>query len=414
MVTYLARHVFPVNKAPIENATITFDRGLILAVGRHAGEVDAIDLGDVAIIPGLVNAHTHLEFSDLKQPLGEPGMLLPWWIREVIQHRAATDASNASATSTTADRPDPVRLGSEESARFGVTTIGNITNKLDSYYPSALDRAQFLELRALRKQDVDNALSEAKGFIRRRVGGTYFGLSPHAPYTVHHVLLSSTLALAAQTNTPVAMHLAESREELELLQTSRGPFRDLLEERGWWEAGAISLGLRPMDYLEQFAKLPRSIVVHGNYLNDDEIRYLGENRDRMSVVYCPRTHAYFQHDAYPLWPMLYRGVRVALGTDSRASNPDLDLRKEMQFVIERCGVTSEQALRLGTINGAIAMGLDTVCGTISPGKAANLAILQLPNREAADPHDLLFEPEARVVATICRGQVVFSEHPAIV
>ena len=209
------------------------------------------------------------------------------------------------------------------------------------------------------------------------------------------------------------MHLAETKEELQYLQTSRGPFRELLEERDQWEPGAIEVGSKPLNYLEGLARVPRSIVVHGNYLNDDETSFIAAHRDEISVVYCPRTHAFFEHEAYRLWSMLQKGVRVALGTDSRASNPDLDLRKELEFVIDKYGIPPEHALRLGTINGAVAMGLDAICGTLTEGKSANFAVVQLADRRAADPHELLFDSEARVVATICRGRVVFSEHPAI-
>ncbi len=161
------------------------------------------------------------------------------------------------------------------------------------------------------------------------------------------------------------------------------------------------------------SKVSRSIVIHGNYLDDEEIRCLAAYRDRMSVVYCPRTHAYFRHERYPLAGMLDVGVRVALGTDSRASNPDLDLRQEMRYVIDHHGVVPSDALKMGTLEGARALGQMNRRGTIANEKFADLAIIQLPNRSATDPHELLFDEEARIVATICRGRVVYSEHPAL-
>jgi cytosine/adenosine deaminase-related metal-dependent hydrolase len=413
MTTLRARHVFPVDRPPIENGIVRFDHDRIVEMGRFENQSGAVDLGDVAIIPGLVNAHTHLEFSDLKEPLGEPRMPLAWWIREVIKQRAAADALADSMSTTTREHTDPVQMGIEESARCGVTTIGDISNTRERRSPVSLDCAQYLELRGIRKQDVEAARQGAAAFLADRTNNPYFGVSPHAPYTVHRELFSWVVGLAMQTGVPLAMHLAETREELDLLQTLRGPLRDLLEERGWWEGGAIGLGLRPMDYLQQLAAAPRSMIIHGNYLSPAEISFVAEHRDRMTLVRCPRTNAYFGHHAHSLWLMLQTGLGIALGTDSRASNPDLDLRKEMQFVVEHLGLSPEQSLRLGTINGAIAMGLHDECGTITPGKAANLAILQLPSRTTADTHELLFEGEANVVATICRGQVVFSEHPAL-
>ena len=126
------------------------------------------------------------------------------------------------------------------------------------------------------------------------------GISPHAPYTVHPGLLKRLVALAVEKKLPVAMHLAESREELELLATGTGPFRDLLVDRSMWDTEAIPLGSTPLDYLRTLAEAPRALVIHGNNLSDEEIGFLAAHRERMSVVYCPRTHAYFGHDPYPL------------------------------------------------------------------------------------------------------------------
>ena len=173
------------------------------------------------------------------------------------------------------------------------------------------------------------------------------------------------------------------------------------------------LGARPLDYIEDLSKVSRSIVIHGNYLDDEEIRCLAAYRDRMSVVYCPRTHAYFRHERYPLAGMLDVGVRVALGTDSRASNPDLDLRKEMRYVIDHHGVVPEDALKMGTLEGARALGQMNRRGTIANEKFADLAIIQLPNRSATDPHELLFDEEAALSQPSAAGSVVYSEHPRI-
>ncbi len=407
MTTLRARYVFPVDRPPIENGVVVFDGDRIVEVGRFENQSGAVDLGDVAIIPGLVNAHTHLEFSDLERPLGEPGMSLPWWIRQVIAHRLKAATALSPWAFGSPATPDPIQSGMDESSRCGVVTIGEIaTGK--KFMGSPLDIARYLELRALRRGDVDRCLNEAKSVLSQ-----CDGLSPHAPYSVHRDLLEAAIGLCRYSSMPLVMHLAESREELQLLATARGPMRDLLDERNWWEPGAIALGQKPIDYLQQLSKVRRAIIIHGNYLDDDELRFLGIYRDKMSVVYCPRTHAYFRHDPYPLRTMLSHRLVVALGTDSRASNPDLDIRSEMQFVIERHGLSPELALRMGTINGAAAMGRDEHCGTLTAGQSANLAIFQILNRHAADPHELLFDSDVRAVATISRGHVVFSEHPAM-
>ena len=188
------------------------------------------------------------------------------------------------------------------------------------------------------------------------------------------------------------MHLAESREELELLRHGTGPLRAFLEEIGAWDATAIPSGSRPIDYLRLLASAHRALVIHGNYLDDEETAFLAANAERMSVVYCPRTHDWFAHRAYPLEKMLAAGVTVALGTDGRGSSPDLSLLGEMRFAArQHPAVPLDRILQLGTVLGAKALGRERHVGTLEPGKQADLAIVALPDRDAADPHELLFD-----------------------
>jgi cytosine/adenosine deaminase-related metal-dependent hydrolase len=301
----------------------------------------------------------------------------------------------------------------EESTRCGVAALGEIAQVAAVYPDVALDLTVFYELRALRADEVSAAMQVAESVAEHTSSDCRSGLSPHAPYTVHWRLLDSIVALSAQHRLPVAMHLAESLQELEFLRNESGEFRELLEERGAWVPRAALPQSKPLDYLQRLARAHRALVIHGNYLDDEEIDFLAANRGRMSVVFCPRTHAYFEHQPYPLRKLLNRGVRVALGTDSRASNPDLDLRKEMQFLIDHFAVSPEEALRVGTMDGAAALGLGGFAGTITAGKGAHLAIVRIPSRTPKDLYELLFDATTRVVATICGGRVVFSQHPAL-
>ena len=196
-----------------------------------------------------------------------------------------------------------------------------------------------------------------------------FGLSPHAPYTVRPELLQFAVAESAARGFPLAMHLAESPEESELLRSGSGPLRKLLEEFGAWDPTAFAHPARPLDYLKILVQAVRSLVIHGTYLDDEEIAFLGANAARMSVVYCPRTHARFKMAPYPLMKLLAAGVTVALGTDSRASNPDLSLFEEMRFVATRYPIAPQVVLRMATSNGAKALGLDVA------DRSANLTIV---------------------------------------
>jgi cytosine/adenosine deaminase-related metal-dependent hydrolase len=318
----------------------------------------------VVLIPALINAHTHLEFSDLQQPLGEPGTSLPRWIRRVIEVRGQGRRDVSAA----------IRTGLAESMRLGVSAIGEIATARASCYPSGEGWPRlslFHELIGFSQGRVESVLSDALG--RRQAPEE--GFSPHAPYTVHPELLARVVQRAAEEGSPVAMHLAESREEIELLATGGGPFRDLLAERSMWDPTAIAAGSRPLDYLQVLARAPRVLVIHGNYLDDEERDFLAAHSDRMTLVYCPRTHAFFRHDVYPLEELIARGVRTALGTDSRASSPDLGILGEIRAAARHPAIAPSELLAMGTLHGARALGLAEKLGSLTPGKRADLVAI---------------------------------------
>lgn len=396
--TLAARRVFPATSPPIERGYVTIAGERTVEVGAGAPP-GAIDLGDVAILPGLVNAHTHLEFSDLDAPLGQPGMSLPHWIREVV---AARRARNADATAA-------IARGLAESARAGTTTLGEIATSgwtAESLRSAPLDLTAFYEVIGLAAARVPELLEQARGFVARLAEATGWrgGLSPHAPYSVHPELVVALARLAAAHDLPVAMHLAESREEIELLAEGTGPFRDMLVDFDAWDPAAIDRGTRPIQYLRILAEAPRALVIHGNYLDDEEIAFVAARSSHMSIVYCPRTHAYFGHAPYPLEKLLAAGATVALGTDSRASNPDLSVLEEMRLVARRFpDIPRDAVLRLGTINAAQALGCASQAGSLEAGKLANLAIVALESPACGDAHEQLFNSDLPVVATYYRG-----------
>jgi cytosine/adenosine deaminase-related metal-dependent hydrolase len=200
------------------------------------------------------------------------------------------------------------------------------------------------------------------------------------------------------------MHVAESREELELLHSGTGPLVEFLQGLSAWTPG-VCLDA-PQNYLTELSQFRRALVIHGNYLNAEELAYLGERHDTMSLVYCPRTHAYFDHDPYPLKWALALGVNVAVGTDSRASNPDLNLLSELRFIADHYAtVPLPTVLGLGTLNGARALGRDEEIGSLAPGKYANLAAIALPEDDW-EPHELLFYGDGQAKAVWIRGQRV--------
>jgi cytosine/adenosine deaminase-related metal-dependent hydrolase len=184
-----------------------------------------------------------------------------------------------------------------------------------------------------------------------------------------------------------------------LLRNGTGELADMMQQFNAWDDQAIPRGLRPLDYLIPLADLSHALVIHGNYLNNDEVEWLAQH-PQVSVVYCPRTHAFFGHSPHP-WLQLHEGgVNVALGTDSRGSNPDLSLWNEMRFLVQRFPhVDPAHILEMGTLAGARALGREFTAGSIDPGKQASLSTIRLPTSDGSDPHRLLFAAASSAILT---------------
>lgn len=396
---YRARWVFTGLGSPLENATVEVDHGRIAAVHQRF-DPQAVDLGNAAVIPGLVNAHTHLEFSQIQRPVG-PSAPFTAWLQAVIAERQA-----AAPT----DRPAAIAQGLAECAAEGTTSIGEIASAGETAGAVAAHGPQvtaFLELLGLRADRHDAQLDLGRRFLESappHAARARRGLSPHAPYSVHPRLFASLVALALEYKAPLAMHLAESPAEVELLSQTSGAFVPFLRNLGVWEADAFRSGMRTLDYLRRLAELDHALVIHGNYLDEEEIDFLSACPN-LSVVYCPRTHAYFGHRPHPWQRLLECGVRVALGTDSRASNPDLSVWSELLYLRRvQTGFDPARLLQMATAGGAAALGLSEETGSISVGKWADLAVISLEGAPGNEPYRLLFGDAARPMGTLCAGE----------
>ncbi|MCU0959102.1 MAG: amidohydrolase family protein [Pirellulaceae bacterium] len=404
-VAYRARWILPVHAPPLAHGVLSVAGTRLAAVGENLSGRAAVDLGDVAVLPGLVNPHTHLEFAALSQPLGRRGMPFPDWIAVVVAHRRAGAAAQVPEADAAAAC---VARGLRQSLADGITTVGDI---ITSDLPAAVWSAApvrcvaFRELRGLAEDRYAAQLAAARRHLARtaHAPGVQGGLSPHAPYSVSRQLMTMICHMARDAGCPVALHLAESREELELLATGGGPLRTLLEQLGAWHPAAFAQRTRPRDYLEILATAPRSLVIHGNYLGPDDWSFLAQQAARMAVVFCPHTHRYFAHPPYPLAALLRQGVRVVIGTDSRASNPDGSLWHELQSAArDHPDVAPDRIVRMGTLDAAAALGCAQEVGSLQAGKRADLLLVQAPPAEISRPEDILLSPAARV-ARVMRG-----------
>jgi aminodeoxyfutalosine deaminase len=390
--TLKARWVFPVEGPPLEGGTVTVDGARIYAVDAHAGQTPDVDLEDAAVLPGLVNAHTHLDLSGCRGQV-TPTRDFTDWLRQVIRYRRSLSSEKATAD---------VQAGISESVACGTTLVGDISGQGLSWAGLAsapLWGVVFYELLGLPRLQARQAWYEARSWWESHPATPTCrpGLSPHAPYSVRASLVRAVAAFARRRQTPVAVHLAETAGELQLLTRHTGPFAEFLSELGVWDP--TGLVCEPGDVVRQLAD---ALLIHANYLDPSVPIPPGA-----TVVYCPRTHAAFGHTPHPFRQYLEAGVRVAVGTDSLASNPDLDVLAEVRFLHRHYpDVPGAALLRMATLAGAEALGRERQTGSLRPGKSADLVVLPVRPEPIADPHELIWQSLAPVRAVLWRGRWV--------
>ena len=381
---YSARWIVPITSPVVKDGCVEVADELIVAVHAEApADVQVVELGDIALLPGLINAHTHLEFSNLQAPLGEPAASFDQWIAEVVKYR------RAQAEDAAVRIQDVVHAGLVESANSAVVAVGEITTNgelADCYLSSNTKVISLLEVINFSRDEIENKTAEVESYLHAlKCQGLSAGISPHAPYTVSWQQLTDLCRLSEQYRVPCVMHLAETKEEGELLARRKGVLRDMLDRLGMWEDVAIPEAVSYLDYVELLATSWRALIVHGNYLSSEVQQFLGTKRDQLAVCFCPRTHAWFGHDRYPLEEMLNHRVRICLGTDSRASNPDLSLISEIQYVAQQYSdLTSFQILKMVTSNAAFALGLESQLGFIGSGAFSRLLSVPIQAGESLE------------------------------
>lgn len=407
-VKYRARWIFPIDSPPIENGVLEIESGKISAI--HARSTpDAVNLGNAAILPGLINCHAHLEFSSLAEPFSSARPFASW-IKSLVAYRRSQPAPPREA----------IRSGLTESVSAGVALVGEISTTdwpLEINLNSSPSLMNFRECLGRTPQQREEQLSIARRHLelsavnalpfssdgpKRGVPADAFGfpssvsygLSPHAPYSVHPDLLRDLVSLGVEFEAPLAMHVAETQAELELLRSGTGEIVEMLKSFGAWEStmfdGSHTIG----EVLRELARGAKVLVIHGNYLSDAEIDLIAAH-PQMSVVYCPRTHDYFGHEDHPWERLLARGINVALGTDGRGSNPDLSLWNEVRFLYRaHPRVNPKTLLSVATLRGACALGCENSFGSLSVGKEARLIRIPLEGASAgSDPYGLLLGAE---------------------
>jgi cytosine/adenosine deaminase-related metal-dependent hydrolase len=376
-----ARIVAPVSRPPIEDGVVCLAGERLAWVGPRAElpetrrQGDEVDLGDVILLPGLINAHCHLDYTGMAGHIPPPRNFTDW-IKSLVALKAAWSQEDFAAS---------WRRGAEMLLRTGTTTVADIET-LPELIPQAWASTP---LRVISFRELLNVKSRqpAAEIVQRAVNDWLgvpgsrgrLGLSPHAPYSTSRELLERAARAAQRRQWRLTTHVAESEEEFAMFLYRQGAmFEWLKSQRDMADCGHGS----PVQYLERCGYLDANLLaVHVNYLCRHDAGILGRNQ--VSVAHCPRSHDYFRHLRFPREELEGAGVNLCLGTDSLATvrKPrdaplELNLFAEMRTLLAGApGLRPEKILAMATINGAQALGRQGQLGELSPNALADLIAL---------------------------------------
>jgi 5-methylthioadenosine/S-adenosylhomocysteine deaminase len=391
-------------------------QGRIAALGPeaqvpHPQGTPAFRYHDGVLLPGFVNAHTHLELTGLRGSVPDPDF--SQWIQHIRRAKDETPPQSYLAWA---------REGVRETWRHGTTAVadtgtsGAVARALTELGGAGIAYHEAIHPDPARAEATMAAARDLVARLRRDAGPrVVIGVSPHAPYTVSRTLYAQVVSYARAEGLPLAGHLAESAAETALVRDAAGPFAELWRRRGIpLDPPAAS----PVRLLADLGVLgPDFLAIHAVQTDTADVEILAAAN--VAVVVCPRSNARHGHGSAPLGRYLERGLRVALGTDSVASVDSLDLLAEAREARVLAGLSAEAAIRLLTLDGARALGLEAEIGSLEPGKWADLAVIRLdrqignpPIRLSAYPPPLaaeaiLLAQPAAILATFVAGQPVY-------
>jgi len=410
-VRLAAGWVLPIDRQPIpDGAVLVGLDGRIAAVGSDAGVprpegVPARDFPDAAIVPGFVNVHTHLELTDFAGQVEDDDFAA--WIRRLreLKDRCGTEEYLAAA-----------RRGLADCWASGVTTIADTGDRGVVIRVLAECGGSGIAYQEVFGPHPDQARESLDG-LRMRVAElrrfessrVRLGVSPHAPYTVSGPLYRGVSELARTEKLPLAVHLAESRAETQLLRAADGPFAEAWRRRG------IPLpalpGRSPVAWLAEHGVLGEgTLCIHVVQVDREDVARLAAAG--VAVAHCPLSNLRHGHGSAPLGSLLAAGLRIGLGTDSVVSVGRLELLAEARAARTLGALSSERALALVTLDGARALGLADEVGSLAPGKWGDVAIVRARDPQESPAEQVLAGVAEDIVATYVGGRQVFGGRAA--
>jgi aminodeoxyfutalosine deaminase len=371
---YRVAWLLPISQPPIRDAWLRTERGRIIAFGHsRPGDFtpsDEVDLGDVAVLPGLVNAHTHLELSWMRGRIPQTDDFSRW-IRAIIAlKREALERADEVARATDE--------AIAEASGFGTAVVGDISNSLATSRPleaHGMAGVVFHEVLGFKSEDATRLMQEAIAAVEKAPSTELVrhSIAPHAPYSVSPALFG--LIRTALKQDPFArssVHLGEATAELEFLLDGTGPCRIALDDLGKWDPAWVAPHCPPVEYLDRMGFIdPRILIVHGVQFRDADLTRLVAKG--ATLVTCPRGNRLTGAGSPPIGEFFESGARIAVGTDSLASVPNLNVFAELAEMRTLAPeVPARLLLESATINGARALGFESDFGSIEAGKRDRL------------------------------------------
>ena len=410
-----ARCLQPIGEPTLDNGAMVIEAGRIEWLGRwrdceRSGRVPVRDLGEVAIVPGFINAHCHLDYTSMAGKIPPP-KYFPDWVKTILSLKAHWGYSEFAGSWLE---------GARMLVESGTTTVCDIESYPEmlpeNWSATPLRVFSFLEMTGVKDQrQADEVLQETLAQLDRITAGARNapGLSPHALYSTTPELMRKAAAAARERGLRLTTHVSESEAEFQMFHDAHGPFYDWLKnQRQMADCGRTS----PVQLLKEYGMLgPDTLLAHGNYLAPGDEEILG--RTSTSVVHCPRSHEYFEHRAFPFDHLEKKGVNLCLGTDSlattlrrRGEEPRLSLWEEMELFASRYpGVRPRTIFEMVTLNPARALRKSEELGQLKPGAAGDFVSLCYSGKPASENlyESLLHEPAVQEV--YIAGQIA---HPA--
>lgn len=365
-----SRFVLTMDGPPIEDGAVAISGGRITGVGTFA-EIrgrysdDITDLGESVLLPGLINAHCHFDYTCLRGQIPPPKSFADW-IRAI---------NAAKAKLSPADYVASICDGFAEAKRFGTTTVANLTAfpELIAQITAPIRTWWFSELIDVRAPGLAAEVLE-RG-VEPLQATKYRGLAPHAPFTASTELYRRAQELAAAEHLLLTTHLAESREELSMFRDAAGPLFEFMREIGR-EMEDCGQGTPLARFLGATGADQSWIIAHLNELTESDFDLLAATKPKFDIVHCPRSHQYFGHSAFPFQRLRELQFNICLGTDSLASNDDLSLFSEMRsFRQIYPDIPSAEILETVTLNPARALQRSHELGRLRPNYLADLIAL---------------------------------------